>query len=258
MGLFTKKDNYIFKDYFEEPYKRAIKSNKDLYTLLESTYVSKVGILCIALLLDMEIKNEGKKTIIYDPYTGKSAEIIYRIERDNLDGLQIADEQNNLKSVLNFLSEELYSISEDKKAKDLAAPVGTINYILSTLEREITDGGDYAMDKFVALINNAEAKLLWLRKETYDEEKDIIYSAAARTLSGVMYQNCFKGTMASARSIKMYQLAKRQLSEEFYMLGRSREQMVDYLAGPVETGESSGLWAYVRQMKRIRECPEMW
>ena len=120
MGIFSRKDKYIFKDYFGDPYKKYIKGNEELYTLLEGTYVSKVGAIAIALLLDMEIKNEQNKTIIYDPYTNKQFEIVYKIKRDAIEGEQIAEEQINLKQVLAGLHEALSEISTNPNIKELA------------------------------------------------------------------------------------------------------------------------------------------
>lgn len=259
MGIIDafKKDKHIFSGYFKEPFTKVLNKNQILCRELESLYVSKVGVVVLAYLLEMEVKNHGQCTeIVFDD--GEKIDLSYHINQDNLTTDLIYNEKVCLENAYSVIAKKLSSIAGDNKNKNIDYPSQCFNYVFLKLVEEIKTGGDFFMDKLVALVNNSEANLLKLRKDNYMEERDIIYSAAARTLSGVLYKNAFSSTPINLRDSKLYELIKAQLKEEFYLVGRTREHMVSYLGGPEPQSQKSGVWEYVRQMQRIKNCPEMW
>lgn len=260
MFAFTRKmkqKKIIFKDYFTPEITNILCQNEELYYTLESLYVSKVGLIMLGLLLDLEIKNHEEGTVITD---GKATDIFidYQITPFSLTIDHLSHEKQMIEQGYEKLITLFPEITLDKKSKKLGYPSGAYNYILEKFTNETANGGDFAMEKFVKLINNSDAKVLARRKDNYSEGRDIIYGAVSRSVANILYSRCYHDVYPSLRDGKVYANIKNSLAEEFNLLGLPRKQLVYYLSGQEVPVENSGFWEYVRQMQRIKDCPQMW
>lgn len=237
-------------------YPKQIKYCQEAYDYVRTLYGNKILCIVMASLLEMEINPTPNGNGLDFKSEYGNVTISFDFSPHNMDILALQKDFDSLNLLIPILMKAGKDKCPDKYVKNSADFTEFTNNFFEFLKEIYETQDDYCKKLYHSLFINASAEVYNARKKAFSLDRDIALASANSTILSIKNVG-YKENVGNSNLAKLKRCVEKSLKAEIKYSFDNRVIALNSL-GFYDDKKPQHFWAYLNQVQRIKECPEMW